>query len=265
MKKNMFEATVAAAIVLVAGTAMAEFNCQAARDKAVGGYYACRQKATSVSVAKGTSSTDAMEKCRQKFQDKWAAAAIKGTCPTAVPADLESVVSGQATVAANAVAGVASCGNNAIDDAGEQCDGTQLDGLTCASFGLYGTLACTAGCQLDLGGCTACPASTLEYHGACWVLSAIGKSCNEACTSLGLTYDTATSTIAGSLGTDDNCAALLYALNTTGTDITYVGDCAGYGFGCNVLMDSGTRSRCTTPATDGATSEASTQRVCACK
>ncbi len=45
------------------------------------------------------------------------------------------------------------CGNGAVN-AGEACDGDDLDGATCESEGLgAGTLACTAACELDTSGC----------------------------------------------------------------------------------------------------------------
>jgi len=47
------------------------------------------------------------------------------------------------------VAAVGLCGNGAID-AGEQCDGANLNGKTCADYGeTYGTLSCTALCQIS--------------------------------------------------------------------------------------------------------------------
>jgi len=46
------------------------------------------------------------------------------------------------------------CGN-AVIDPGEQCDGTNLNGKSCASVGFTrGALACTPYCTLDASGCT---------------------------------------------------------------------------------------------------------------
>ncbi len=47
------------------------------------------------------------------------------------------------------------CGDDAIDEAfGEQCEGADLAGETCASLGLgVGTLACTDACHFDTTGC----------------------------------------------------------------------------------------------------------------
>jgi hypothetical protein len=46
------------------------------------------------------------------------------------------------------------CGNGVVD-AGEQCDGSNLNGQTCASQGFSGgTLSCTASCAFDTAQCT---------------------------------------------------------------------------------------------------------------
>ncbi len=47
------------------------------------------------------------------------------------------------------------CGDGLLQpDRGEQCDGQNLNDESCASLGYYGgALACTSGCQLDLGPC----------------------------------------------------------------------------------------------------------------
>jgi hypothetical protein len=46
------------------------------------------------------------------------------------------------------------CGNN-VAEAGEQCDGTDLNGGTCAALGFDGgTLKCKAGCTFDTSSCT---------------------------------------------------------------------------------------------------------------
>ena len=51
------------------------------------------------------------------------------------------------------------CGNNLINVAGEMCDGSNLNGETCASFGFSGgTLACGS-CRFDLSGCSGCTAA----------------------------------------------------------------------------------------------------------
>ncbi len=48
------------------------------------------------------------------------------------------------------------CGDGIISP-GEECDGANLGGSTCASFGLAGgVLACSASCDYDFSGCTSC-------------------------------------------------------------------------------------------------------------
>jgi hypothetical protein len=48
----------------------------------------------------------------------------------------------------------AQCGNNKMELA-EECDGTDLNNMTCQALGFTGgQLVCTSGCKLDKGGCT---------------------------------------------------------------------------------------------------------------
>lgn len=50
------------------------------------------------------------------------------------------------------------CGDGAINQPAEACDGGDLGGLTCEAVGLgAGTLACAADCRLDTSGCSAPP------------------------------------------------------------------------------------------------------------
>jgi len=126
------------------------------KDKLVGSYYACRQKVDAVAVAKGL--TPDYGKCTTKFTGKWDSAETAGAslCPDHIvtASQIESYVAGQASAAAAIVAGsgdIPVCGDGVINVAGEHCDGLALDGLTCESFGIYGTLGCTVGCELELG------------------------------------------------------------------------------------------------------------------
>jgi cysteine-rich repeat protein len=60
------------------------------------------------------------------------------------------------------------CGNTAIDS-GEDCDGSNLNGATCASVmgATYtGTLSCTAGCAFDTTSCTS-PTPICDNDGTC--------------------------------------------------------------------------------------------------
>ncbi len=70
------------------------------------------------------------------------------------------------------------CGNGALDP-GEQCDGNQLNGTTCAGLQAFmsGTLACDDACNFDTSACTAC----LPGLGIC---SAHDDCCSQNCTGL---------------------------------------------------------------------------------
>ena len=51
--------------------------------------------------------------------------------------------------------GATACNNNEKKDPGEQCDGSDLGGATCASLGFTGgTLSCNTNCVFDTSGCT---------------------------------------------------------------------------------------------------------------
>jgi hypothetical protein len=80
--------------------------------------------------------------------------ALRGRCGAALAAAL-LLAAGCAGKAAGPGPTGGSCGNGALDP-GEQCDGANLGGQTCASRGLPGTgLACTAGCTFDTSACVA--------------------------------------------------------------------------------------------------------------
>ncbi|MFN2426228.1 MAG: hypothetical protein ABR587_07245 [Candidatus Binatia bacterium] len=273
--KNALTIMIAAGVLLSASAALAAPSpaqkCEASKNKLAGGYYGCRAKAEAKAIIKGTAAD--YSKCTAKFGTKWDSAetAGAGMCPDdiAVTADVEAFIAGQATAAAGLVAGtvaIPECGDGAVNVAGEHCDGAALDGNTCATFGLHGTLACTPGCEFDLGGCSACPASSISYEDACWVLGAESVDCNAACATLGMIYDDATLTVAGSAGTDANCTGLLHLTGAPGGELDNAGgDCSGSGLGCAVLTEFGFRARCGTPATDASTSSTGIQRVCACQ
>jgi hypothetical protein len=262
-------------IILGASSALAavepEAKCRAAKNKITGQYYACRQKAVATAAVKG--GMPDYTKCVSKFSEKWSSAesAAASACPDnyPVPNDVEAIISSQAALTAGIVGGAdietPTCGDGVINVAGEHCDGAALDGQTCASFGMFGTLSCSSECTVDVSACTTCPASSMLYEGSCWVLGATGASCDAACATVGLVYDSATSTVAGSSGTDEDCLALLYATGASGGELDHVGDCVDGGYGCAVWSEFGFRARCLTPSTDGISSKAGHQRVCACQ
>ena len=108
-----------------------------------------------------------------------------------------------------------------------------------------------------------CAADGVEVGGACWFLGAQGDSCTEACAAVGLAYDDATLTYAGSEGTYENCAAVVTQL---GLGPTTLG--AGWpGAGCTAEVTATTLtpfwvgSPPTTPEAAGST----LRRICACE
>src|SRR5262249_55355820 len=69
----------------------------------------------------------------------------------------------------NAVCSNATCGND-IAEAGEQCDGSDLNGETCTDFGFTGgALSCDGSCSFDTSGCTSasCGDGTANGQEAC--------------------------------------------------------------------------------------------------
>ena len=69
------------------------------------------------------------------------------------------------------------CGNSLID-AGEQCDGTNLNAKSCASFGFpVGTLTCTSDCNLDTRRCTTCGNGEVNKGEQCDGANLGGKTC----------------------------------------------------------------------------------------
>lgn len=149
----------AALFVLVPALASAATDaekCQAAKLKEAAKYSACRLKAEAKAAKTGAAPD--FTKCDAKFAPKWTGAETKagGACP--VNGDglaMQALITGHTDVVAAAIAGTASldCGNGVVD-AGEACDGSNLNGATCASEGFaFGVLSCTAGCALDTSGC----------------------------------------------------------------------------------------------------------------
>ncbi|MCZ7686684.1 MAG: DUF4215 domain-containing protein [Sandaracinaceae bacterium] len=82
------------------------------------------------------------------------------------------------------------CGNGAID-AGEQCDGTNLNGASCASLGFTaGTLSCGASCLYNTNSCTLCGNGTPEAGEECDDgNTANGDGCSSTCRTEATTCD----------------------------------------------------------------------------
>ncbi len=97
--------------------------------------------------------------------------------------------------------------------------------------------------------------------GACWFLGFGGESCDTACADVGLAYDPATETYAGSGGTLLQCDAVLDALGQTSPPLGEFGDvdCSligAAGLGCTLDNFSELRGRCTSPTTTSSASSA---------
>ncbi|MFH2005476.1 MAG: hypothetical protein ABI333_02705 [bacterium] len=93
--------------------------------------------------------------------------------------------------------GTAECGNLEAEW-GEECDGADLNGVTCADLGWSGgSLSCSAGCSFDTGGCSGtgpvCGNGAREYGEQCDGANLGGQSC----VSLGLA--------SGTLSCDSSC------------------------------------------------------------
>jgi len=100
----------------------------------------------------------------------------------------------------------------------------------------------------------------IDVGGFCWYAGADDESCDDVCTGLSLAYDDAgTRGYAGSDGTIDNCFDVLEALGVGSGPVTPTA--CPTGLGCGV---SGSRLRCSAPATSGGGSASNVSRACAC-
>jgi len=97
------------------------------------------------------------------------------------------------------------------------------------------------------------------------------SDCQTACSHLGLDYDPATATIAGSEGTDANCRFILQGFGVPGSEGLEApsAPCAA-GLGC--FADTADvegivpfEGRCASPPTDAASRQTLTMRACACR
>lgn len=155
--------------------------------------------------------------------------------------------------------------------AGAGCTSTPLpcdDGQSCT----------TDVCDESSGYCShretpACPAGTTEALGACWTYSIYpaNPSCEDMCAGIGLQYDPATETVAGSGGTDANCGFVVNAVLGGVGDFAYPSQSCSIGAGCfyaiPLLGQTGGGGRCAQPATDGSSTLWGFQgtRLCACR
>jgi len=105
------------------------------------------------------------------------------------------------------------CGNGVVEGV-ESCDGVNLGGASCASFGFTsGTLACTLGCGYDVSGCAVtCGNGTIEGAEECDQGNLNGNTC--------LTQGFGAGTLAcgsGCLFDTSGCYTQRFVSNTDGT------------------------------------------------
>lgn len=180
--------------------------CESAIELASAKYAQCRLTAESKFSKSGdaTKQTTALTKCSQRLSDAFSKATLRYGAPncTGSPSTAYEAYVNECSdeVAAAAVAGgfLPSCGNGTIDVVGEQCDGADLGGETCASLGFPGggALGCAAGCLLDTSACmpSLCGNGVIDGAEQCDGTDLGGATC----TSLGFTNG-------GTLGCTSGC------------------------------------------------------------
>ena len=111
-------------------------------------------------MAKFDGGTDPAKGCFAKLEAKDDPADPASVCTTTGDtADIESEVNGLVTSIVARLEGTPApiCSDGVVNVAGEQCDGSDLDGYTCASLGpMVGILACDGTCKFDTSACEAC-------------------------------------------------------------------------------------------------------------
>lgn len=195
MARTYLAIGVASALMLLqsgtagAGVTAAE-KCQSGKNKAAGKYAACRQNAAAKLVTSGDTGKYqlAIGKCVAKLSGTWskleaAAAAKNATCLDAplTETQFQTVIDEHSNNISTGLSGpglLVWCGNG-VKDGVEACDGTDLGGKTCASFGFdVGTLACTASCGFDTSGCVGvCGNGVVEANEQCDQDNLNGKTC----------------------------------------------------------------------------------------
>jgi len=268
------------ALTLVAGGAALAASipeiCEGTKQKEAGKLAKCLHNAEGKRITSGDDAGYArtVDKCATKFSGHWQLAEQKavdkgGACPTTGDGTivLGSISAHVACVTSELETGTKrclTCGNGVIDP-GEDCDIGTLGGATCASASSgtlpYGTIGCTADCAFDTSACSSCPQDGAVVAGYCWLLGGAGESCDTTCGDFGLVYDPATSTYAGSAGTDANCAAVLNALRQPSAP--FGGYTPSGGLGC--FRDTYHFYRDSTHATTSSGFDLIEQRACACR
>lgn len=186
-------------------------RCEADVELASARFTQCRLTAESKYSKAGDAAkrSAALTKCSRRLSDAFAKANTRygsSSCTNVAAGEFDSFLS-QCTddVVAASIAGgsLPDCGNGAVDVAGEQCDGGDFGGETCASLGLgAGALSCDGTCRFDTSACRAitCGNGVFELGEQCEVdwASGVVVSGGGDCISQG--FD------AGTLGCSTGCS-----------------------------------------------------------
>jgi len=132
--------------------------CHVRKLEAARAFSACRIRAYSISVKKGTLLD--FTRCDTSYTKKWTKTELLGgaACPTQGDLlDLQDEITGDVDIIASLLedGALPQCGDNVINGR-EYCDGTDVGAFTCASYGYSsGTLQCDSSClHHDLSGCS---------------------------------------------------------------------------------------------------------------
>lgn len=159
-------------------------RCEAAVDLGSGKLLDCRLAAEADYARSGdaTRRGDALAKCAAGYAEEFQKAVRQygpGDCPATPEAAFADHVARCTDRVVTAAHGgtFASCGDGAVDVAGELCDGSDLHGTTCTDLGFRGgTLACDASCGFDTSGCTG-PGLAATGQTTCAAASGASISC----------------------------------------------------------------------------------------
>lgn len=183
-----------------AGPAPAQ-KCLASKLKEMAKYDTCRLKADAKAASQGGAPD--FSRCGTKLTEHWSRIEGSGGCArtgdqAAAQAEADRHTAEVVRILTSEPVPI-TCGNGTLE-IGEQCDGSELNGLGCYALGFLsseGALACDAACNFDTSGCVA--------GGTCGdgIANADGENCDGAdlggynCTNFGAT--------GGALACDADC------------------------------------------------------------
>lgn len=136
-------------------------KCEAALETATAKFAQCRLNAEAKFTKDGDTGkrTASLERCSSRLSSAFVktTAVYGAACPASEPVGEFDAFLAQCTDQVASAAGggqFASCGDGVVNRAGEQCDGSDFGGETCAALGFVsGTLGCDSRCTFDLTGC----------------------------------------------------------------------------------------------------------------